>query len=92
MMLPRFGNLSFLGGMGGMQHHPIFGGMQSFMPIHNPMQPIMPGNSFMPQQGTMMPSWGSQMPPMQGAMMPRSPQINLSALGGSQMRRSPYGY
>jgi hypothetical protein len=51
----------------------------------------------------MMPSWGSQMPPMQGAMMPqpgtvssqvmpRSPQINLSALGGSQMRRSPYGY
>jgi hypothetical protein len=86
MMLPRFGNLSFLGGMGGMQHHPIFGGMQSFMPIHNPMQPMMP------QQGTMMPSWGSQMQPMQGAMMPRSPQINLSALGGSQMRRSPYGY
>jgi hypothetical protein len=64
MMLPRFGNLSFLGGAGGMLHHPIFGGMQSFMPVHNPMQPMMP------QQGTMMPSWGSQMPPMQGAMMP----------------------
>jgi hypothetical protein len=92
MMLPRFGNLSFLGGMGGMQQAMgQVGGMQSFMPSHNPMMPMLPGpNTFMPQQGTMMPSWGSQMPPMQGAMM--RPQINLSALGGSQMRRSPYGY
>jgi len=101
MFSPNFLNLSYLGGP--LHSHAMFGGYGApqmpmggpyQMTAHGTMMPQYRGpavNTFMPQHGTMMP-FAPMGAPVGGTMRPAPSQINLSALGGSQMRRSPMGY